>query len=66
LFTGLTPGYPGLYQINFVVPPLQDGELPCEAGVAPPPGGLVNTNLTVSVGGTASFDGAGICVALVE
>lgn len=66
LFTGLTPGYPGLYQINFVVPPLQDGELPCAAGVAPPPGGLVNTNLTVSVGGAASFDGAGICVALVE
>ena len=64
LFTGLTPGYPGLYQINFVVPPLQSA-LPCAAGVPPPPAvSAVNTNLTVSVGGATSFDGAAICVAL--
>ena len=64
LFTGLTPGYPGLYQINFVVPPLQSA-LPCAAGVPPPAAvSAVNTNLTVSVGGATSFDGAAICVAL--
>ncbi len=66
LFTGLTAGYPGLYQINFIVPPFEYGTLPCASGVAPPPGGLVATNLTVSVGGSASFDGAAICVSLVE
>jgi uncharacterized protein (TIGR03437 family) len=66
LFTGLTPGYPGLYQINFIVPPLQSGALPCASGVAPPPAGLVATNLTVSVGGSTSFDGAAICVSLAE
>jgi uncharacterized protein (TIGR03437 family) len=66
LFTGLTPGYPGLYQINFIVPALQPGALPCASGVVPPPIGLVTTNLTVSVGGSASFDGAAICVSLVE
>ena len=65
LFTGLAPGYPGLYQINFVVPPLQSGALPCAYGVAPPPSvSPVNTNLTVSVGGATSFDGAAICVSL--
>jgi uncharacterized protein (TIGR03437 family) len=66
LFTGLTPGYPGLYQINFVVPQLQSGALPCASGAAPATGSLVNTNLTVSVGGAASFDGAAICVSLPE
>lgn len=67
LFTGLTPGYPGLYQINFVVPELQPGALPCASGIAPPPGvSLVTTNLTVSVGGSTSFDGAAICVALSQ
>ena len=66
LFTGLTPGYPGLYQINFVVPPLQSA-LPCAAGVPPPPAvSAVNTNLTVSVGGATSFDGAAICVSLPQ
>ena len=64
LFTGLTPGYPGLYQINFIVPQLQSGALPCATGAGPAPASLVSTNLTVSVGGYTSFDGAGICVSV--
>ncbi len=52
-FTGLVPGYVGLYQINFVVPP---------PGAIPACGGAVQSNLTVNIGGPSSFDGAGICV----
>jgi uncharacterized protein (TIGR03437 family) len=55
LYSGLVPGYVGLYQINFTVPPPPVGVQPCSA--------TVQSNLTVSVGGLASFDGAGICVA---
>jgi uncharacterized protein (TIGR03437 family) len=55
LYSGLVPGYVGLYQINFIVPPPPVGVQPCS--------GTVQSNLTVSVGGLASFDGAGICVA---
>jgi hypothetical protein len=63
LYAGLTSGYPGLYQINFVVPGVPAGLPPCVPGEGP---GLVATNLTVSVGGSASFDGAAICVSLPE
>lgn len=63
LFTGLTTGYPGLYQINFAVPGVPGNLAPCFPGDGP---GLVNTNLTVSVGGSSSFDGAGICIRLPE
>ena len=52
----LTPGYVGLYQVNFVVP-------------EPPAGyqnrcglGALRSNLTVSIGVLYSYDGAGICV----
>ena len=54
LFSGLVAGYVGLYQINFVVPPPPAGITACS--------GTVQSNLTVSVGGQTSFDGARICV----
>lgn len=53
LYSGLVPGYTGLYQINFVLPAVPAGAQPCT--------GAVQSNLTVSVGGLYSFDGAGIC-----
>jgi len=55
LYAGLAPGYVGLYQINFQVPPPPAGTPVCN--------GTIQSNLTVSVGGPNSFDGAGICVA---
>ena len=55
LYSGLVPGYVGLYQINFVLPHPPAGTPACS--------GTVRSNLTVSVGGQFSFDGAGICVA---
>ena len=65
LFAGLATGYPGLYQINFTVPPEPLNGTPRCA----PPGtfaqgaNVPQSNLTVSFGGGFSFDGAGICVA---
>jgi uncharacterized protein (TIGR03437 family) len=56
LYTGLTPNYAGLYQINFVVPSPPAGSQPC--------GESVTANLTVSVGGLNSFGGAAICVSV--
>jgi len=53
-FAGLTSGSVGLYQVNVVVPPSQS-VFRCGAGVV--------SNLTISVIGQNSFDGAGICVA---
>ena len=44
----------GLYQINFLVPAVPAGTAACGSGVA--------SNLTISIGRTSSFDGAGICV----
>jgi uncharacterized protein (TIGR03437 family) len=67
LYAGATPGYVGLYQVNFVVPPVPAGTPPCvdASHVAPAPGqNLVLSNLTVSVGGLFSFDGARVCVAV--
>jgi uncharacterized protein (TIGR03437 family) len=61
LFTGLTSGYPGLYQINFIVPPLPSGALPCASGATP---AAAPANLTVNVIGSMSFDSAAICVSL--
>jgi uncharacterized protein (TIGR03437 family) len=61
LYTGLTPGYAGLYQINFVVPDLAPGLPPCGSGQG---SSFVNTNLTVTVIGQTSFDSAAICVSI--
>lgn len=54
VFAGLSPGSTGLYQVNFVVPIPPPGTPPC--------GSPVGTNLTVTLIGYSSFDGAGICV----
>jgi uncharacterized protein (TIGR03437 family) len=57
LYAGLSPGYIGLYQVNFLVPSAPANGLP-QCGT-----NGVQSNLTVSIGGQFSFDGAGICVA---
>lgn len=63
-FAGTTPGYVGLYQVNFVVPPVPAGTPPCvDTSKLQPPYNVVQSNLTVSIGGQFSFDGARICVA---
>ena len=65
IYAGATPGYVGLYQVNFVVPPVPPGTPACvDASTLPPGSNVVQSNLTVSVGGTFSFDGARICVAV--
>jgi uncharacterized protein (TIGR03437 family) len=56
-FSGLTPGFASLYQVNFVIPAVSpQGMLPCG------PSGITS-NLTLTIVGSTSFDGAGICVA---
>jgi hypothetical protein len=54
LFSGLTPGFAGLYQVNFIVPPPPPGTPRCD-------GEHVASNLTVTLIGRSSFDGAQIC-----
>lgn len=58
VFSGLTPGAVGLYQVNFAVPVPPPGVARCGGGP-----GTIFSNLTVSIGRDESFDGAGICVA---
>ncbi len=53
-YAGVTPGYPGLYQINVQLPPVPTGLPAC--------GGKVASNLTLTIIGTSSFDAAPICV----
>lgn len=65
LFSGLAPGYVGLYQVNFTVPAgPPNGIAQCsQLGAVALGGNAPQSNLTVSIGGQFSFDGAGICVA---
>jgi hypothetical protein len=56
LFAGLVPGLVGVYQINFILPPSGTGLLPCDQSTG------VLSNLTVTLIGHTSFDGAAICV----
>jgi uncharacterized protein (TIGR03437 family) len=50
----LVPGAVGIYQVSFTVPVLPTATPAC--------GGPIRSNLTVSVGRVASYDGAAICV----
>jgi len=64
-YAGIAPGFPGLYVIDFTVPPEPPNgtprcALPGTFGVG---ANVAQSNLTVSFGGGFSFDGAGICVA---
>ena len=63
-FAGLTPGFVGLYQVNFVVPPMPSATPACvrSVGLGANPFASVLSNLTVTVVGRTSFDGAAICV----
>jgi hypothetical protein len=54
-YIGLVGGSVGLYQVNFTVPPVPAGTPPCNHGD-------IQSNLTVNLVGTWSFDGGGICV----
>ena len=53
-YAGVTPGYPGLYQLNVQLPPVPAGTPAC--------GGRVASNLTITIIGVSSFDAAPICV----
>ena len=53
-YSGLVQGQIGLYQVNVRVPQVPVDTPPCI--------GSGSSNLTVSVGGVVSFDGARICV----
>jgi uncharacterized protein (TIGR03437 family) len=63
-FAGLAPGFVGLYQVIFKVPPMPPGTPPCvrSLGFGANPFASVLSNLTVTVVGRTSFDGAAICV----
>jgi hypothetical protein len=63
VFAGLTPGLVGLYQINVIVPASIPASGACTTGATTlPPYNIVQSNLTIDLGATASFDGAAICV----
>lgn len=63
LYAGLTPGYPGLYQINFVVPPMPAGSPACALAEGPERE-LAGSNLTVNIASSHSHDGVPICVSV--
>lgn len=63
VFSGATPGFVGLYQVNFIVPPAPAGLASCvDTTTIVPYANVVQSNLTVSLGSIFSFDGVGICV----
>ncbi len=65
IFSGLTSGYVGLYQINFLAPAVPAGTPACQDPNRVVPGAdFVQSNVTVSFGSMFSFDGAGICIAV--
>jgi uncharacterized protein (TIGR03437 family) len=53
-YVGLAAGSVGLYQVNFQVPQPPSSTPPCGSGV--------DSNLTVTIQGFQSFDGAKLCV----
>ena len=53
-YVGLAAGSVGLYQVNFLVPQPPSSTPPCGSGV--------DSNLTVTIQGFQSFDGAKLCV----
>jgi uncharacterized protein (TIGR03437 family) len=68
-FVGLTPGQVGLYQINLELPAKFPAVLPCgltmlDGNSSGPTNlySLVQSNLTIDIGPSVSFDGAAICV----
>ncbi|MCC7483300.1 MAG: hypothetical protein IT541_17440 [Hyphomicrobiales bacterium] len=66
-YTASKEGEVGLYEVRFIVPAVPPGTPPCaslENVNGLPRDNVVYSNLTFSVGGQSSFDGAGICVAV--
>jgi len=70
IYTGSLVGSVGLYEVRLVVPPVSPGTPPCDSVYDPrvglPRANIVYSNLTFSIGGRFSFDGAGICVAVED
>jgi uncharacterized protein (TIGR03437 family) len=61
-FVGLTPGFPGLYQINFQAPPITNPNFaPC-VQLEVPPNIVFNSNVTLNLLGPSSSGGFGICM----
>jgi hypothetical protein len=68
-YTAAKEGEVGLYEVRFIVPPVPPGTAPCAPlenlqGLSGE--NVVYSNLTFSIGGKYSFDGAGICVLVEE
>jgi uncharacterized protein (TIGR03437 family) len=61
IFAGLVPGQVGLYQINVKIPDTLPPIPACTLS-APTISGVVQSNLTIDIGGQSTFDGAAICV----
>lgn len=59
-FSGLIPGFVGLYQVNVAIPNVGPDVQACDPS---PFGAFTKTNLTINLVGSASVDGVGICIA---